>query len=77
MKQLLASAVKSLRDTTNSFDEGTRVADKGQTIEGVAETMATMTDESDEILKNMKRMEAETKAMTEIAKAEQAQMEKR
>ena len=56
------------------FDEGTRVADKGQTIEGVAETMASMTDESDEILKNMKRMEAETKAMTEIAKAEQAQM---
>jgi hypothetical protein len=56
------------------FDEGTRVADKGQTIEGVAETMASMTDESDEILKNMKRMEAETKAMTEIAKAEQAQI---
>jgi hypothetical protein len=56
------------------FDEGTRLADEGQTIEGVAETMAGMTDESDQILKNMKRMEAETKAMTEIAKAEQVQI---
>jgi hypothetical protein len=56
------------------FDEGTIISDRGQTIEGVAETMAGMTDESDEILKNMKRMEAETKAMTEIAKAEQAQI---
>ena len=34
-----------------------------------------MTDESDEILQNMKRMEAETKAMTEIAKAEQVQID--
>ena len=56
------------------FDEGTIISDRGQTIEGVAETMAGMTDESDQILKNMKRMEAETKAMTEIAKAEQAQI---
>ena len=44
-----------------------------QTIEGVARPWQAF-DESDEILKNMKRMEAETKAMTEIAKAEQAQM---
>jgi len=36
--------------------------------------IAGMTDESDEILKNMKRMEAETKAMTQIAGAEQAEI---
>jgi hypothetical protein len=33
-----------------------------------------MTDESDAILQNMKKMEAEAKAMTEIARAEQTQM---
>ena len=36
--------------------------------------IAGMTDESDAILQNMKKMEAEAKAMTEIAGAEQAQM---
>jgi len=33
-----------------------------------------MTDESDQILQNMKKMEAEAKAMTEIARAEQTQV---
>ena len=36
--------------------------------------IAGMTDESDVILQNMKKMEAEAKAMTEIARAEQTQM---
>ena len=36
--------------------------------------IAGMTDESDAILQNMKKMEAEAKAMTEIARAEQTQM---
>ena len=36
--------------------------------------IAGMTDESDAILQNMKKMEAEAKAMTEIARAEQTQV---
>ena len=36
--------------------------------------IAGMTDESDAILQNMKKMEAEAKAMTEIAGAEQAEI---
>jgi hypothetical protein len=67
------------------FDEGTKVADKGQTIEGVAEEVSDMspalgkmitgmTDESDAILKNMKKMEAEAKAMSEISMAEQQEI---
>jgi hypothetical protein len=99
------------------FDEGTKVADEGQTIEGTAKAVdddllldqelfkegqkavkdlqkagvmdetggipvgkvmddmvAGMTDESDAILKNMKKMEAEAKAMSEIAMAEQQEI---